>query len=374
MIFSRSIVCLLFLFSTGLLAQDAKTVFEKYSKAALNIQTVSYTVQCIDTFLTGDVWNKTGWCAIRRDTSNKIGFAFSGKPADKPNTCFYDGQAFYNFDENTKTYTVRNRPGYEIIGTSAGQLVSKELFLPPTGFDQLSLTVQPDCYELKLQFPDLKEYDVTNRYRLLCIDKKTFLPKKVVNAQQSLDKRQVLTWVFSDVKVNDRKTNRQLDHTGLLAAYKLKTETPRAGSDKNPLDTLKGQMAADFSLQTFNGDTIQLEKLKGKLVLLDFWEVWCGPCIESLPKVQALHEKYAGKGLTVLGVTLDKKILSSNKLFAEKKKLPFPNLIGDAAVKTNYKVEGIPEYILIDKTGKIIFAHAGFTDAIENMIREQLGD
>lgn len=82
---------------------------------------------------------------------------------------------------------------------------------------------------------------------------------------------------------------------------------------------------------------MSLQNMRGKLVLLDFWEIWCGPCVQSMPKIQA-------------------------------------NLLGNEHTKSGYKVNAIPEYILIDKEGKVILAQAGFTDDIEKIIKEKLGE
>ena len=154
-----------------------------------------------------------------------------------------------------------------------------------------------------------------------------------------------------------------------LASYELKVP-----QDKNELEVLIGKPAPDFALESFTGQKVNLQNMRGKLVLLDFWEVWCGPCVQSMPKIQAMHEKYAGKGLVILGVTIDRENYSSNKLFVQKKQFTFPNLLGNEQTRSGYKVNAIPEYILIDKEGKVILAQAGFTDDIEKIIKEKLGE
>lgn len=61
-----------------------------------------------------------------------------------------------------------------------------------------------------------------------------------------------------------------------------------------------GQVAADFRLPDFYGATMTLMEKRGKVILLDFWEVWCGPCLESMPKIDELYVEFRSSGLEVL--------------------------------------------------------------------------
>ena len=85
-----------------------------------------------------------------------------------------------------------------------------------------------------------------------------------------------------------------------------------------------GKPFSAFSLQAFNGGTVSSDTFKGKVVLLDFWEVWCGPCIASMPKVQKLYEQYKDKNFLAYGIMNETAQLQSSKLLVEKKKLAFP--------------------------------------------------
>ena len=68
-----------------------------------------------------------------------------------------------------------------------------------------------------------------------------------------------------------------------------------------------GQMAPEISLPDTKGNTINLSSLKGKVVMIDFWASWCGPCRRANPSVVRLYEKYKDKGLEVYGVSIDSK-------------------------------------------------------------------
>jgi RNA polymerase sigma factor (sigma-70 family) len=103
---------------------------------------------------------------------------------------------------------------------------------------------------------------------------------------------------------------------------------------------------------------LALDKLRGKVVLLDFWGAWCGPCVEKLPRSEELYQKYKDRGLVVIGVHSandDEKLRS----VLEEKKITFPVVHDRGATADRYAIEAWPTYFLIDKAGKVVwgFAH-----------------
>lgn len=119
-----------------------------------------------------------------------------------------------------------------------------------------------------------------------------------------------------------------------------------------------GNVAPDFSQPKADGTMLKLSDLKGKVVLIDFWASWCGPCRKENPNVVNLYHKYEKDGFTVLSVSLDK--TKEPWLAAiEKDGLVWPNHVSDLKFWSNeaaqqYKVTGIPFTVLVDKDGKII--------------------
>jgi thiol-disulfide isomerase/thioredoxin len=120
-----------------------------------------------------------------------------------------------------------------------------------------------------------------------------------------------------------------------------------------------GKEAPDFEEVMLDGKTkMKLSDLRGKVVLLDFWASWCGPCRRENPTVVALYEKYKDKGFTVMSVSLDKDG-AKWKQAIEQDKLAWPNHVSDlkgwsCEAAKQYQVKGIPFTVLIDKEGKII--------------------
>jgi len=149
-------------------------------------------------------------------------------------------------------------------------------------------------------------------------------------------------------------------------ADSLFTFAPPAGSKRvdaaalsrmRPSATLPPQAAGtpapSFTLPDVKGTNVSLADLKGRVVLIDFWATWCGPCLIELPHVQKLHQEYAGKGLTVLAITSE---ASERALpFLEKSGYTFRCLV-DAGliVARKYGVRAIPFTVVIGRDGTIV--------------------
>lgn len=131
-----------------------------------------------------------------------------------------------------------------------------------------------------------------------------------------------------------------------------------AAAAPKPQDVSVGSMAPEIDLPTPDGKNIKLSSLKGKVVLLDFWASWCGPCRVEMPNVVAAYNKYKDKGFTVYSVSLDKDAAAWKKSISSLG-MNWENHVSDlkfwqSAAAATYGVQGIPAAFLLDREGKIV--------------------
>ena len=127
----------------------------------------------------------------------------------------------------------------------------------------------------------------------------------------------------------------------------------------------RGAKAIDFALPDPAGKTVRLSDLKGKVVILSFWATWCPPCRMEMPHLQALHTKYQGKKVRVLGINTDVQG-EQLKAWMKENRLSFPVVSDEGGnVATKYRVEGIPTLLVVDQNGKIRERSEGFDPDME---------
>jgi thiol-disulfide isomerase/thioredoxin len=138
---------------------------------------------------------------------------------------------------------------------------------------------------------------------------------------------------------------------------------PAAFKEGDPLPALNS-----FKLEGKLPDT-----LKGRVILLDFWASWCGPCRKSFPAMEELHKQYAGRGLTIIAVSVDDNREDMER-FLKTANVSFAT-VRDAGQKlvAAADVSAMPTSFLIDRAGKIRFVHKGFVgDETAKQYQEQI--
>jgi peroxiredoxin len=139
--------------------------------------------------------------------------------------------------------------------------------------------------------------------------------------------------------------------------------------------------APEFALKDANGKTVHLEDYKGKVVLLDFFATWCGPCKIEIPWFMEMERKNKDKGFAVLGVSMDDEGWDIVKPFLAELGVNYRVVIGNDSTAQLYGgVDALPTTFLIDRNGKIASVHIGlasrkdFEDGIEQLLQAPVGD
>ena len=133
-----------------------------------------------------------------------------------------------------------------------------------------------------------------------------------------------------------------------------------------------GALAPDWELKTPDGKTVSLKSLRGKVVIMDFWSSWCGPCKMAMPGLQKVHEEFKDKPVAILGINCRERTPAGEGLameFVRQKGLTYTQLLKGDTVAATYKVSGIPCFYVIDPDGKVIFATSGFQPQLHDYMK-----
>jgi outer membrane lipoprotein-sorting protein/peroxiredoxin len=122
---------------------------------------------------------------------------------------------------------------------------------------------------------------------------------------------------------------------------------------------LAGKIAGDFKLSSLDGKEFSLQAQRGKVVLLDFWATWCGPCRKDMPALEKIYADFQERGLVMIGMDVGEDRATVSK-FLQQTKLSYPIVLaGEMEMLESYSVTAYPTVVVIDRDGKIALYHVG---------------
>jgi len=130
--------------------------------------------------------------------------------------------------------------------------------------------------------------------------------------------------------------------------------------------------APNFTLKSLSGKNMKLSELTGNVVLINFWASWCGPCLQEMPLLNAIHKKYEPLGFTVLGINVEENSDNARAFLADRP-VDFPVLLDTSnKVSKLFDVVAMPTTVVVDRDGKMRFLHKGYKAGDEKEYRKMV--
>ncbi|HEX8016742.1 MAG TPA: TlpA disulfide reductase family protein [Flavobacterium sp.] len=278
-------------------------------------------------------------------------------------------------NRNSDTLVIRGANDFKQVIPINKKGIFDATFEAPKGFYQFSdghevsgLYLKPNS-EVNLTM-DAKQFDETIVYKGKGVDESNFLAQyslsneKFQNDAFSKDEAEFATLLEAKKKWDNETLEKGKYDTDFQTALKnsfaqFSQYAAQAYESNAKNNKLKGKPSPDFDYENYKGGKTKLSDLKGKYVYIDLWATWCGPCRAEIPFLQKIEEKYHGKNIEFVSISIDTaKDHDKWKKFVTDKNLGGVQLFADkdwgSDFVTSYGVNGIPRFILIDPNGNII--------------------
>ena len=161
---------------------------------------------------------------------------------------------------------------------------------------------------------------------------------------------------------------------GPLATGASAAQPIRVGEPTGPQPEQSERLAIDFDAVDLNGDAFRGRELRGRIVLLDFWAVWCAPCLDAFPKLTALARELADEPFHIVGVALYSGDHEDVREFLEPYTADYTVVVGDNDLSFRYGVIGYPTYLLIDPGGNVYKKYVGALSGLEERVKQDVVD
>ncbi len=285
----------------------------------------------------------------------------------------HDGKQITLLNHAKKKFIEESMPGGMSLLPNIATIVASEYFVDGALTEEIaakSLSLDGkekigdvECHVVKVVYGNDERGPVT--YHIGTAD---HLPRKIsriYKGQSEGDADSVLTLTLENLdakyapKPADWQVERPAGYVDEIAA-------------SNPSMLPVESEAPDWTLKTPDGKSVSLKELRGKVVVMDFWATWCGPCKMAMPGLQKLHEKYKGQPVQIIGVSCRERSGAKPEKYMEEKNFTYMLLVDGTEVAQKYKVGGIPAFYVIGQDGKVVWASAGYSPANEEKLERMI--
>lgn len=357
---------LIFVLFDSSYGQTAEEVYSKYKSALASFDNLSYNLHNIDTFASGQIWDEKGRILIDRASDQEVSF-YGFNETHNRGFLFGKGPSL-DISYSQNTYSEYPQVMRSAIGSAGGRMMLPEVvFSDGPKPNKMTLEEKEDVYKLKLYFPPSPTFGIEKRFKELHIRKFDYLPLYTYEYFLMYNEKQVHIKYLADIKLN------QEDFPDVLFDLeKIQTFNNVPFGKKREVQkvrSLEGKVAPYVELTALNGEAFNMkEEHKGKVILLDFFEIWCGPCLESIPKIKELARRYPSDQFEVWAVVHDQRTFEKIPKFVKNREIEYPTLFGTKESEEEFGVNAFPTYAIIDKKGVIQFLSVGYSDEIEEIL------
>lgn len=365
--------------------QEAISVLQKTSNKLNSLTNLSYALARELNYASENYHNNSEWLCYFNFDTNAAPIGFKYQINSSTSNEFFNGTEKFELNKDSKAIQVNNSPqkkDFNSLSYLYNSIITLRNIIPLLISDKNSIKTVKDTainnhlFEVvtinigKRRIQNLGEdLDVmqtkSNFIYKITIDKSNSLPTEILQKNDLND--DFIKTTFKNINTNpNQPTENSWFYSTYIHEYipSEKTEIPQI----IPV----GSLAPDWTLPLYNkNENISLSNLKGKVILLDFWFKNCGPCIESIPHLNAINKKFSDKEFEVLGInTWDSK--KDVTWFCNKHQVKYNVLINGKDLAEQYGISAFPTLVLIDKAGKVLYSGGFNQSEIEKLIEKVL--